>query len=168
MLIDYLKEKHGKMKLNSIKLNSMLCLNYHTSTLNYLNLSTDLLCLIKKKSKKLLKSESEDLKMKKIILFNSFKNLLKNIELTIDSITNSIIDKPLKTLPKMLLNMMMLLETLCLDFLNTECPEKWHMVISKLSLNSHGCSKLMMPMEMELSMIKKSCKDIKLKSLLFH
>lgn len=120
MLIDYIKEKHGKMKLNSIKLNSMLCLNYHTSTLNYLNLLMDLLCQIKKKSKKLLKSESEDLKMKKIILFNSFKNHLKNIELTIDLITNSTTDKPLNTQLKMLVNMMMPLETLCLDFLNIE------------------------------------------------
>jgi hypothetical protein len=80
----------------------------------------DLLCQIKKKSKKLLKSESEDLKMKKIILFNSFKNHLKNIELTIDLITNSTTDKPLNTQLKMLVNMMMPLETLCLDFLNIE------------------------------------------------
>jgi hypothetical protein len=81
---------------------------------------TDLLCPIKKKSKKLLKSELEDLKTKKIILSISSKNHPKNIELTTDSTTNSTIDKNLLTPLKMLPNMMMPPEILSLDFSITE------------------------------------------------
>jgi len=49
--------------------------------------------------------------------------------------------------------MTILQEILCLDFLNTESVDIWLMEIYRLFSNSHGCSKLMILMEMQPCLI---------------
>lgn len=59
-------------------------------------------------------------------------------------------------------NMKMTQEILCSDSLTTIWMEFMIMVIIRLSSNSVGCSKIMMPMVIAKSMILKLWKEIKL------
>lgn len=67
--------------------------------------------------------------------------------------------KTIKSLLKKTLFSMIIPEILCIDYLTPVFLDKWLMVISNISLNSHGCSKTMILIIMDKLMMTKCIKD---------